>query len=57
MVESKIQVNVVSLSAGIFVLQNISQKTSGQFCLAKNKGHLEDLLERFLVPSEISSVE
>ena len=56
MVELEVQVNVVSLSAGIYILQNLAHQTNGQFCLAKNKEHLEDLMERFLVPSEASSV-
>ena len=47
-----VQVNVVSLSAGIYILQNLSQQTCGHFCLARNKDHLDDLMERFLVPSE-----
>ena len=57
LIEEEVQVNVVSLSAGIYLLQNISQRTGGQFCLAKNKSHLEDLMERFLVPSELTNVE
>ena len=50
-----VQVNVVSLSAGVYILQNLSEQTRGEFCLARNKDHLEDLMERFLVPSETES--
>ena len=55
LIDLKVQVNVVSLSAGIYILESMSQQTAGQFCLAKNKLHLDDLMDRFLVPSESTS--
>ena len=45
---------MISLSAAIYVLQHLTQVTKGEFCLAKNKDHLIDLLNRFLVPTEES---
>ena len=48
----QVQVNVVSLTAGIYVLQSLSSETQGQFVLARDKEHLDDLMERFLVPSD-----
>ena len=29
----------------------------GEFCLARNKDHLEELMERFLVPNEVDQYE
>ena len=40
----KIQVSVISLSAAIFVLQQVSDRSDGHFCLAKDKDHFEELL-------------
>lgn len=52
LVEMEVQVNIISLSAAIYILQNLCQQTQGQFYLAKNKEHLAEILDRFLVPSE-----
>ena len=51
-VEMKVQVSVISLSASIYILQHVCQQTKGQFFLAKNKEHMTDLLDAFIVPSE-----
>ena len=55
LVELKVKVSVVSLTAEVFVLQNLAAQTQGEFCLARSKDHLEDLMERFLVPNEIAA--
>ena len=55
LVELKVKVSVVSLTAEVFVLQNLAAQTLGEFCLARSKDHLEDLMERFLVPNEIAA--
>ena len=47
----RISCNVISLSASIYVLQQLSKITGGQFQLAKDKDHLEDLLTKFVVPT------
>lgn len=49
--ENKVQCNVISMSAAIFVLQKLCEDTCGQFKLAKDKDHLEDLFKSFLVPT------
>ena len=51
-VQMEVQVSVVSLSAEIYILQHACRQTKGQFYLAKNKEHLSDLLDKFIVPSE-----
>ena len=49
-----VKVSVVSLTAEVFILQNLADQTKGEFCLARSKDHLEELMERFLVPNEIA---
>ena len=48
---------MLSLTAGVYILQKLSQETMGEFCLARNKDHLEELMERFLVPNEVDQYE
>ena len=44
--------SVISLTAAIHILQHVSRQTKGHFFLAKDKEHLSELLDRFIVPSE-----
>ena len=52
LIDMNVKVSVVSLTAGVYILQKLCSETNGEFCLAKNKDHLEELMERFLVPNE-----
>ncbi len=45
MVERKVQANVISLSAGIFMLQKMCEVTGGEFMLSKNQTHFQELLK------------
>ena len=56
-VEMEIQVSVISLSAAIYILQHAARQTQGYFFLARNKEHLSELLDRFIVPSEGSDMK
>jgi len=56
-VDEKVQVSVISLSAAIYILQHVSRQTKGHFFLAKNKDHLSELLDEFIVPSESDTRE
>ena len=51
--QKKIQASVISLSAEIFVLKNLCERAwpGGNFSLAKDKEHFEEILNRFLVPT------
>jgi transcription initiation factor TFIIH subunit 2 len=47
-----VQVNAISLSASLFVLQHICVETGGLHCLARDKDHLNEQIKRFLTPSQ-----
>jgi len=44
--------SVISLSSALFILQKITLVTSGEFFLAKDEQHFQDLLKKQLVPSD-----
>ena len=46
----RVQCSVISLSAGIYMLQKLCERTQGDFMLSKTKEHFQDLLKRCLVP-------
>lgn len=47
---AKIVCSVVSLSAALFILQHLAKSTQGQFFMAKNKEHFEEIAQKYLVP-------
>jgi len=42
--------SVISLSAHIYVLGQFAKVTGGQFYLARNRDHFEEILQKYLVP-------
>ena len=40
---AKIVCSVISLSAAMFILQNLAKTTNGQFYMAKNREHYEEI--------------
>ena len=42
--------SVISLSAHIYVLGQLAKVTGGQFYLARNRDHFEEILQKYLVP-------
>jgi transcription factor Ssl1 len=43
-------VSIISLSAAIFILQKVCSETQGEFSVAKDAVHFEELLQRNLLP-------
>mmetsp|Transcript_6890 Transcript_6890/g.6042 ORF Transcript_6890/g.6042 Transcript_6890/m.6042 type:complete len:152 (+) Transcript_6890:408-863(+) len=48
--ENGVRVSIVSLSAAVFILQKLCTETSGEFSVAKDTAHYEELLQRSLLP-------
>lgn len=56
--ENGIRVSIISLSAAVFILQKICSETSGEFSVARDNTHFEELLQRNLLPKvSLSSFE
>ena len=49
MASERVQGSVISLSAGIYMLQKLCERTQGDFMLSRNQQHFQDLLKRCLV--------
>ena len=41
---------IVSLSAQIYALKYLTDETKGQYIVTKNKEHLKEVLEKYIVP-------
>ena len=54
--ENGVRVSIISLSAAVFILQKICQETSGEFSVAIDSTHYEELLQRNLLPKVSLSV-
>jgi len=48
--ESGVKVSIISLSAAVFILQKVCSETLGEFSVAKDATHYEELLQRNLLP-------
>ena len=48
--ENGIKVSIISLSAAIFILQKVCSETQGEFNVAKDAVHYDELLQRNLLP-------
>lgn len=48
--DQAIKVSIISLSAAIFILQKVWEETQGEFSVAKDTTHYEELLQRNLIP-------
>ena len=43
---------MISLSAGVYILQKIAEKTGGDNYVCKDENHFKEILNRFLTATE-----